>query len=384
MASKQIQCEMCCKENAVGYCETCGYVGESCIDIHKTGKVFQTHNVSMNEENNENPKVILRDITEERCKQHPTERAIFLCNVHDSMICGRCLHSEHLSCGKDVVDLLHEGVTIDCEKVKNMKSVLMEVKDEIQLVREDAEHSNDNNKKSADKCVMACMELGNQIKQRVDELTSGIRDEIRKKYDENLSTFSRITITCNETSTWCENEKRKIDEFVDNNMAGYLYLTCRKFEKGVSEVRSRLSEIKHKHTFKGFDFKENKVILKCVFEDLGEACKQEEVTESEDGSTNNVIVATTDIKKTRQELTVLLRQAIHFLDKSEKTRKALCDELKNVKQHLDNSEKARRAFEQELLKGKQGIEHSERARQKLCDELKQVKQELDSSEKVRR
>ncbi|XP_052814084.1 uncharacterized protein LOC128241155 [Mya arenaria] len=369
MASKQNQCEMCFKENAVGHCETCGDVGEYCVDIHKKGKLFQTHTVvlfeavKLHEDGGVKPKIFMQDITEERCKQHPTERAIFFCNVHESMICGRCLHSEHIPCVKEVVDLLKEGITIDCEKVNTMKSLLMEVKDEILLLKNEAEQSKDNYKETADKCVQDCMELGNTIKRRVDELTSGIRDGIIDKHNENLTIYSHITKLCDEKTKWCDDEESKIDNFVDNNLAGHLYLMSRHFEKEASDARSHLKEMKHKHTLKGFDFKENNVILKCLFEDLDEVCEQQdEVTGSDDGNANNVFVSTPKVNKTRRELTVVLNQA---------------------KDELDNSEKTRKQFEQELLKAKQDIDKSENTLKELRDELKRVNQELYHSEKER-
>ncbi|WAR10518.1 hypothetical protein MAR_035594 [Mya arenaria] len=273
----------------------------------------------MDKDGTDTPKVILWDITEERCKQHPTERAIFLCNIHDSVICGRCLHSEHLSCGKEVVDLLHEVVNIDCEKVNTMKSVLKEVKDEILFLKAEAEQSKVSYKKNADRCMQECMELGNKIKRRVDELTSDIIHGITKTNDINASTHSSITQTCNEKTKWCEDEENKIDDLFDNNLAGHLYLMHRHFEKKVSDARSHLKEIKHKNTFKGCDFKENKVILKCLFEDLEEVCEQrEEVTGSDDGNASDVFASTPKITKTRRELTVLLNQAKHELYNSEK------------------------------------------------------------------
>ncbi|WAR10362.1 hypothetical protein MAR_035438, partial [Mya arenaria] len=275
--------------------------------------------VKIHDDGTENSKVILRDITEEKCKQHPTERAIFLCNIHDSVICGRCLHSEHLSCGKEVVDLLHAVVNIDCEKVNTMKSLLMEVKDEIMFLKDEAEQSKESYTKNADRCMQECMDLGNKIKRQVDELTSGIKDNTTETQNENLATHSHITKLCDEKTNWCEDEESKIDNFVDNNMAGHLYLMSRQFDKEVSDARSHLKEIKNKHSFNGVDFKENKVILKCLFEDLEEVCEQqEEVNGSDDGNANDVVTSATKIIKTRRELTALLNQAIHKLNYSEK------------------------------------------------------------------
>ncbi|XP_052768183.1 uncharacterized protein LOC128208675 [Mya arenaria] len=209
--------------------------------------------------------------------------------------------------------------------------------------------------------MQECMELGNKIKLRVDELTSDIIHGITKTNDINVSTHSSITQTCNEKTKWCGDEENKIDDFVDNNMAGHLYLMHKHFEKEASDTRSQLIDFKHKHTFKGFDFKENNVILKCLFEDLEEVCEQqEEVTGSDDGSANDVFASTPKINKTRRELNVLLNQAKH---------------------ELDNSEKTRKLFERDLLKAKQDIEKCEKTQKELRDELKRVKQELYHSEK---
>ncbi|WAR20362.1 hypothetical protein MAR_002200, partial [Mya arenaria] len=214
----------------------------------------------MHEDGTDNPNVILRDITEERCEQHPTEKAIFLCKIHDSTMCGRCVHSEHRPCGEEVVDLLNEVVNIDCEKVNTMKSLLMEIKDEILLLKNEAEHSKENYKKNADKCVQECMGFENKIKQRVHELTSVIRDGITKKHNENLTIHSHITKLCDEKTKWCRD--------LDN---------------------------------------------------LEEVCEhQEEVTGSDDGNANDFGASTTKINQTRRELTVLLSQIKQDLDQSEK------------------------------------------------------------------
>ncbi|WAR10455.1 hypothetical protein MAR_035531, partial [Mya arenaria] len=124
---------------------------------------------------------------------------------------------------------------------------------------------------------------------------------------------------CDEKTKWCHDVESKIDSFVDKNMSGHLYLMSRHFEKEVSDARSHLKEIKHKHTFKGCELKENKVILKCLFEDLEEVCEQqEEVTGSDDGNLNDVVASRTKISKTRRELTALLYQTKQDLDQSEK------------------------------------------------------------------
>ncbi|WAR10618.1 hypothetical protein MAR_035694, partial [Mya arenaria] len=382
MASLPIQCEMCLEENAVGSCDTCGPVGEACLRIHQKGRLFRTHTTKVL--NKEIQAAIRIDITEERCKKHPTERAIFLCKTHESMICGSCLHSEHPSCVQEVVDMLNEDIKIDCDKVNTMKSLFNELKDEILLLKVGAEHSKENYKNNADKCVQECMELGNIIKQRVDELTSNIRDGIAMRHSKNVRAHSRISETCDEKSKWCVNEENKIDDFVDNNMAGYLYLMGRHFEKDISNARSDLEEIKSKYILKGIDFKQNKVILNCLFEDLEEVCEQhEEVTGSDDGNTDDVVAPPTKISKTRRELTALLNQAKHNLDTSEKTKKEMRDELKGVKQDLYYSEQTRKQFAEESLKAKQDIVKSEKTRKQFEQELSKANQDIEKYEKTR-
>ncbi|XP_052814100.1 uncharacterized protein LOC128241177 [Mya arenaria] len=350
MASLPIQCEMCLEENAVGSCDTCGHVGEACLRIHQKGRSFRTHIINVL--NKENHAAIRNDITEERCKQHPTERAIFLCKTHESMICGSCLHSEHPSCVQEVVDLLDEDIKIDCDKVNTMKSLFNELKDDILLLKVSAEHSKENYKNNADKCVQECMELGNSIKQRVDELTSNIRDGIAMRHSKNVSAHSLITKMCDEKSKWCANEETNIDDFVDNNMAGYLYLMGRHFEKDISKARSHLKEIKSKYIFKGIDFKQNKVILNCLFEDLEEVCElHEEVTGSDDGNSDDYATSTTEINKTRKQFEQELLKAKQDIEKSEKTQTELRDELKRVKQDLYHSEQSHHPAPGNPIKG---------------------------------
>ncbi|WAR17898.1 hypothetical protein MAR_032492 [Mya arenaria] len=242
-----------------------------------------------------------------------------------------------------------------------MKSLFTELKAEILFLKDEAEHSRESNKDNADKCVDECMELGNKIKQRVDVLTRNIKDGIREKYEDNMNTYSHITKTCDEKTKWCDNEESKIDDFVDNKMAGRLYLVSRSFESEVSDARSHIKEIKHKHTFKGIDFKENKVILKCVFEKLGEVCEQhEEVTGSDEVHANDVDAFITGTSNTRRELGALLKKARNELDESEKTRRELGALLKKAGNELDESEKTRRELGALLKKARNELDESEK------------------------
>ncbi|XP_052814103.1 uncharacterized protein LOC128241181 [Mya arenaria] len=128
-----------------------------------------------------------------------------------------------------------------------------------------------------------------------------------------------------------------------------------------------------------FNFKEDKVILKCLFDDLEDLCElQEEVTGSDDGNTNDVVACTTKINKTRRELTAMLNQ---IKQDSEKDRKSLFDELQRVKQDLDNSETKRTSLEQELMKAKQGIKEARKIGMGLEQKLLKAKQFKEKSKK---
>ncbi|XP_052761922.1 myosin-2 heavy chain-like [Mya arenaria] len=338
----------------------------------------------MYKDDGDKPKAVRADITEARCKQHPTERAIFLCKHHETMICGSCLHSEHPSCLQEVVDMLHADISISCDQVNKMKSLFMELKDAILLLKDEAEHSKESYKKNADKCLQECVELGNKIKQRVDNENSNIRDGITKKHDENVRTYSRITKMCDEKIKWCDDEEIKIDYFVHYNKAGFLYLMNRYFERDILDARSDLNEIKRKHILRKIDFEENKLILKCLLEDLEEDCEEEEeVTGSDDDNATDDVACTKEIPKTRREITALMNQAKHDLEKSEKGRQKLEVELKQTKEDLNRTERARLNVEVEFERTTQDLYRMERARQKLELELKQTKEDLDRTEKAR-
>ncbi|WAR20352.1 hypothetical protein MAR_002190, partial [Mya arenaria] len=117
MSSKQVMCEMCCKEQAVGYCNICRNIGESCFEIHKTGRAFKIHTLNMYGEDGCSPRRIICDIKQEMCKHHPTERT-FIRKTHESLICGRCLQSDHFSHGEDDFDLCKGATQLDCDQAR--------------------------------------------------------------------------------------------------------------------------------------------------------------------------------------------------------------------------------------------------------------------------
>ncbi|XP_052814572.1 uncharacterized protein LOC128241603 [Mya arenaria] len=343
-------CEMCFDETAVGFCKTCGYIGKACLGIHKKGRAFQSHIINIHEEGEEKTKVIMRDITEECCKEHPKEKAIFLCKAHDCMICGRCLHSGHLSCGKQVVDLLQEAGTIDNDKVNNMKQALNELKNDSLRLKEESRLKNETNEVQAEKCYKELDSLETRLKRSVEDIIRNVRNETCKYQDENIEAFSCIAAVCDENVVWADEEEKQIEELVTNSFTGHLCLRSKAFNKAVSGPKLKMKENEHKQTFKIFCLKENEIALKCLFEDMRDVCHiQEEVDGSDDGSavTHDVGNATSAIQKTRKELS---------------------DELIQVKRDLAKSEKTRKSFEQELLQARQVIEKSEKACDTSADE----------------
>ncbi|XP_052814723.1 myosin-2 heavy chain, non muscle-like isoform X2 [Mya arenaria] len=421
MASKLPECEMCCMEQAVGCCNTCGNIGESCLGIHKRGKRFQTHILKMYGKDGYDPKCIMYDITEEMCIHHPTERALLFCKKDDSMICGRCLHSDHLSCGNEVVDLCQELRQFHYEQTNAMNAALNEIKDESKRMKEEVEKQNERSDTHAAKCNTELEHLGIKLKRKVEDAINSVKQEACKLNEENKKALSCISSVCEEKVSWAISEESKLNDFVNNSFTGRLYLMNRNFEKGISKAKRQIKEAEHNNTFKSVYLKENTAALKCLIEDLNHVCElPEEVDGSDDGTTFSIgnstvenektrmeliedfiqvkldkdkaetarnefkeqlLQAKRDLEKTREKLCDELQQVKQKLDHSEKTRQKLCNELKEVKQDRDNSDKTRKGFEQDLQKAKQGIEKSEKIKKGIEEELLRVKQGLDNTEK---
>ncbi|XP_052765162.1 uncharacterized protein LOC128206618 isoform X2 [Mya arenaria] len=417
MASKQVQCDMCSNEKAIRFCNTCGNIGYTCFRIHKTGRKFQTHIVKMFRKDGHNSKCIMYDITDKICKHHPTERALLFCRTHDSMICGRCLHADHLSCGNEVVDLCLETRSIDFDQVNAMSAALNEIKGDTKRIMEEFDTKIETNNSHVVNCNKEFDDWENKLKQKVEDSISVFRQEVCKINDENIYAFSCIYSVCENISFWVDKKEGQIDDYVNNSLTGYLYLMNRNFDKKISEVKRQMKEAKHKHIFKQFCLKENKVALKCLMDDLMDVCElQEEVDGSDEGNAISIGIANQEpqmtrkklekelemardrfandsleseerleqSEETRKKLDIELFQAKLVVEKSEKIRQELSDELENVKQDLNNLEKARDRFENDSLGFEERLEDSEEARKELNDVLTQVKQKLDKSEKTRK
>ncbi|XP_052816550.1 heat shock 70 kDa protein 12A-like isoform X2 [Mya arenaria] len=326
MASKQVQCEMCCKEHAVGFCNTCGNIGDSCVEIHKTGRAFKTHILKMYGKGGYNPRRIMSDITEDICKDHPAERTPLFCKTHDTMICGRCLHSDHLSC--ENVDLCKEAKHIDYDQANDMNQALSEIKDELKRIKDEVDQKIASSNTHTSKCNKELNDLENKLKGNVDDSIKAFRKETCKINDENNDAFSYISSICEEKLRWVEKEESQIDDFVSNSLPGYLYVLGRKFNKNISEVKRQMKEVEYKHTFKNVCLKENNVALKCLIEDLRDICEvQEEVDGSDEGITNSLGSPRQETQMGREELIEALRKAKFDADKAKTNRKAPKDTL---------------------------------------------------------
>ncbi|XP_052812859.1 E3 ubiquitin-protein ligase DTX3L-like isoform X2 [Mya arenaria] len=329
MASNQTQCEMCCNENAVGYCKTCGNIGETCVEIHKTGRAFKIHILNMYEKDGCNPRRILCDIIQKMCTHHPTERTALFCKTHETLICGRCLQSDHVSsCGGYDVDMCKDATHINCDPANDTTEALYIIRDiagDIKQMKEEIDQRIETNNTNVVKGNKELDSLEIKLKGKVKDSKRGFSQETCTTNDFNLD--------ANSMGSASQEMQMTRNELIEASIKAKL--DAEKAEITRKELCDKLKHVKH---------------------DL-------ETSE-----------------KTRQELCYELKLVKQDLENSEKTRKQQCDELK---QELDTSEKRRNTFEKELLQAKLVIEQSEKTRQKLCDELERVKKDLDNSEKER-
>ncbi|XP_052814205.1 uncharacterized protein LOC128241311 [Mya arenaria] len=215
MAYNQVQCEMCCKEQAVGCCNICGNFCESCLVIHKKGRAFQTHILKTYGKDGYNPKRILYDITEEMCKHHPTERALLFCKIHELMICGLCFRSDHISCGHEVIDLCQEAGFIDYDPSNGMSAALNEIQDENKRMKEEAGRQKKRSNVNAMKCNKELDDLEDRLKRKVEDTIIRFRQETRTELNNELKQVKQDLDNSEKTrKTLCEELKQ-----VNKNLA---------------------------------------------------------------------------------------------------------------------------------------------------------------------
>ncbi|XP_052814719.1 uncharacterized protein LOC128241714 isoform X2 [Mya arenaria] len=381
MANIHVQCEMCCEEEAVGCCNICGNICESCCVIHKKGRAFQNHILKMYGKDGYNSRSIIYDITEEKCKHHPNERALLFCQIHELMICGRCFRSDHISCCHEVVDLCEEAGHVDYDQFNAMSAALNAIKDDSKRIKEEIDRHKERSNTHAVKCKKELDDLENRLKRKVEHSISSFKEEAQKYHDENIAAFSFISSVCEDKVSWAIKEESQLNEFVNNSLTGRLYLMSRNFDKGISEVKRQMKEAEYKNTFKNVCLKENTAALKCLIEDLTDVCElQEEVDGSDEVTTLSIGNATVENEKTRKELFEELIQAKLDTNKAETARNELKEQLMQAKRDLENSEKTLKGLEQESLNTEQRMEKSEKTRERFED-LQKAKQDIVISEK---
>ncbi|WAR10461.1 hypothetical protein MAR_035537, partial [Mya arenaria] len=194
MASNQTQCEMCCNENAVGYCKTCGNIGETCVEIHKTGRAFKIHILNMYEKDGCNPRRILCDIIQKMCTHHPTERTALFCKTHETLICGRCLQSDHVSsCGGYDVDMCKDATHINCDPANDTTEALYIIRDiagDIKQMKEEIDQRIETNNTNVVKGNKELDSLEIKLKGKVKDSKRGFSQETCTTNDFNLDANS--------------------------------------------------------------------------------------------------------------------------------------------------------------------------------------------------
>ncbi|WAR18068.1 hypothetical protein MAR_032662 [Mya arenaria] len=290
------------------------------------------------------------------------------------MICGRCLHADHLSCGNEVVDLCLETRSIDFDQVNAMSAALNEIKGDTKRIMEEFDTKIETNNSHVVNCNKEFDDWENKLKQKVEDSISVFRQEVCKINDENIYAFSCIYSVCENISFWVDKKEGQIDDYVNNSLTGYLYLMNRNFDKKISEVKRQMKEAKHKHIFKQFCLKENKVALKCLMDDLMDVCElQEEVDGSDEGNAISIGIANQEPQMTRKKLEKELEMA----------RDRFANDSLESEERLEQSEEARDRFENDSLGFEERLEDSEEAREEIENESLGFEDRLEDSEEIR-
>ncbi|XP_052819254.1 uncharacterized protein LOC128245081 isoform X2 [Mya arenaria] len=231
-----------------------------------------------------------------------------------------------------------------------MTAALSEIRDDIKRIKVEVDLKNETCNTHVVKCNKEIDDLEKELKQILEDSMEGFRQEVCKIIDENKDSYSFISFFCEDKSFWVDKEERQINEFVEKSFTGYLYLFSRNFDDKISEVKRQIKEAQYKHTFKHVCMNENKVVLKCITEDLRDVCvPRDEVVGSDELTTQSAGSGCQKTQKTRKELIEALIQAKQELDKAETTRTELCDEVKQVKHDLDNLEKEMEVAQTKIL-----------------------------------
>ncbi|XP_052814378.1 desmoplakin-A-like isoform X2 [Mya arenaria] len=339
-----------------------------------------------------NPRRILCDIIQKMCTHHPTERTALFCKTHETLICGRCLQSDHVSsCGGYDVDMCKDATHINCDPANDTTVALYIIRDiagDIKQMKKEIDQRIETNNTNVVKGNKELDSLEIKLKGNVKDSKRGFSQETCTTNDFNLDANSMGSASQEMQMTRNELIEASIKAKLDAEKAE---IARKRLEKESLQAKQRLEKTEKTR-------KELCDELKHVKHDLETSEKTRNKYDRELLQSKNVIEQG---DKTRQELCNELKLVKQYLENSEKTRKQHCDELKQqldtsektrqslrdelkqVKHDLETSEKTRNTYNKELLQSKNFIEQCEKTRQELCNELKLVKQDLDDSEKTR-
>ena len=121
-SSDQPMCNKCKKREAIGFCRTCGFVCQRCVETHQEWDEFSTHDIIDLETLTGDVTTLVPPLKKTLfCSTHPTKKAKLYCDECDELICRDCIvrvHRDHQ------YDLVPESFTKhEKEMVSSVKPV---------------------------------------------------------------------------------------------------------------------------------------------------------------------------------------------------------------------------------------------------------------------
>ena len=98
-SSDQPMCNKCKKREAVGFCRTCGFVCQRCVETHQEWDDLSTHDIIDLETLTGDVTTLVPPLKKTLfCSTHPTKKAKLYCDECDELICRDCIvrvHRDH-------------------------------------------------------------------------------------------------------------------------------------------------------------------------------------------------------------------------------------------------------------------------------------------------
>ena len=98
-SSDQPMCNKCKKREAVGFCRTCGFVCQRCVEIHQEWDDLSTHDIIDLETLTGDVTTLVPPLKKTLfCSKHPAKEADLYCDKCDELICRDCIvrvHRDH-------------------------------------------------------------------------------------------------------------------------------------------------------------------------------------------------------------------------------------------------------------------------------------------------